>query len=658
LIVPLSVSVAAMLAVQGNALAQSLPVELAGQLAEATMGRPDAASAPADPAEWTAETNAGSASGEAQAAEAGNETEGEEKLVVSDEKPANASATASLLNLLVKQGVIKQEEADGILPQVDDETFVMRQAVSDATKKADEAAKAASQAASAASPPGSRRISYVPEIVKKQLREDIRKEVMTQAKDEGWASPGKYPEWASRIRFYGDLRGRFEGQFYPSGGYNSDQGDYIDFNAINTGSPYDMNDATNPFNGPTFNTTEDRNRFRIRARLGLDADLSDGFTAGMRMATGSDSSPVSTNQTLGGSGGNFSKYSLWLDRAFLKYEADLSATPFDHYGLLTNTNVALTAGRFDRPFWSPTDLMWDSDLGFDGLALQAKRQVHQGFTAFAAAGAFPIFNTALDFSSDQERKFESTDKYLLGAQIGFNWQVRPALGFTFGASYFDFENVQGKLSSPCSLWEHTKSCDTDATRPSFAQKGNSYRPLREIMPPPGWDGTSPFSDSQYFGLVSEYRPLVASARLDFGNFHPVHILIDGEFVWNTALDRDSLELYSMFNREGTATGYDGRYNGGGLGWMTKLTVGHQQFTQFGDWSAHAGYKYLESDATVDAFVDSDFGLGGTNLQGYFIGGDFALTKSVFASAKWLSASGIAGAPYAVDVLQLDINAKF
>lgn len=670
LVVPLSVSLFALLATQGEAVAQSYPSKLAGRVS-------DTAAEAAPQHGWAAETRVAGAAGAEPAAsakkpatsaepKAGAEesADGEEKPVVSDEKPATASATASLVNVLLKQGVITQEQADGIIPQVDNETFVMRQAVSDATTKADEASKAASQAASAASPPGSRRVSYVPEIVKKQLREEIRKEVMSQAKDEGWASPGKYPEWASRIRFYGDLRGRFEGQFYPSGDYNA-AGQHYDFNAINTGSPYDEDEVTNPVNAPILNSTEDRNRFRMRARLGLNADLSDGFTAGMRMATGSDSSPVSTNQTLGGSGGNFSKYSLWLDRAFVKFQTELASTPFDNYGLLTNTDIAVTAGRFDRPFWSPTDLVWDGDLGFDGLALQAKRQVAQGFTAFAAAGAFPIFNTALDFASDQVEKFDSTDKYLLGAQVGFNWQVRPALGFTFGASYFDFENVQGKLSSPCDIWNASKTCDTDSTRPSFAQKGNSYRPIRDLMEPPGWNGTSSYAKPQYYGLVSEYRPVVASARLDFGNFHPVHVLIDGEFVWNSAFDQGLLEQYSMFNREGTtynAKGepiyYSERYNGGSIGWMAKLTVGHQQYNQFGDWSAHVGYKYLESDAMVDAFVDSDFGLGGTNLQGYFVGGDFALTKSMFATAKWMSANSIAGAPYAVDVLQFDINAKF
>lgn len=37
--------------------------------------------------------------------------------------------------------------------------------------------------------------------------------------------------------------------------------------------------------------------------------------------------------------------------------------------------MSLTFGRFDNPFWSPTDLVWDSDLGFDGLAINAKREV-------------------------------------------------------------------------------------------------------------------------------------------------------------------------------------------------------------------------------------------------------------------------------------------
>ncbi|MGO4683757.1 putative porin [Hyphomicrobium sp. 2TAF46] len=573
----------------------------------------------------------------------------EDKPTVSDKKPVSPSATANLVNLLLEQGVITQEQADKVTSQVDDEAFVTRNAVQDATTKADAAAKAATAAASAASPPGSRRVSYVPEVVKRQLREDIRKEVMSQAKEEGWASPGTYPEWASRIRFHGDLRGRYEGLFYPGGGYNTDQ--LTDFNAINTGAPFDpLNKTSFP---PVFDGNADRDRFRLRARLGMEADLSEGFTAGMRLATGSSASPVSTNQTLGGSGGNFSRYQLWLDRAYLTYDFNTTGTPFDRYGI--STDVALSAGRFDNPFWKPTDLVWDDDLGFDGAAFQTKSKIRPGFTVFAAGGAFPIFNTNLDFATNEPDKFKSADKYLFGGQVGMNWQATPTLAFTMGAGLFDFSGVQGKRSSPCDILGRATACDTDHLRPSFAQKGNTYMYLRDVIP---LQGQQLLSSPQYYGLASEFRPLVLSGRADFGNFHPVHVVVDGEFVWNSAFDRAHVAAYAV-NTCGP-NGGSGRclFEGGNLGWIAKVTVGHKNLEKFGDWNTNIGYRYLESDAVMDAFSDSDFGLGGTNLQGYFLGGNFAVSKNVWTTAKWMSANSISGEPYAVDALQVDLNAKF
>jgi len=577
------------------------------------------------------------------------EKQSEEKPTVSDKKPVSPSATANLVNLLLEQGVITQEQADKVNSQVDDEAFVTRQAVQDATTKADSAAKAATAAASAASPPGSRRVSYVPEVVKRQLREDIRKEVMSQAKEERWASPGTYPEWASRIRFHGDLRGRYEGLLYPSSGYNS--GQLWDFNAINTGSPFDVLKMPNA-QPPYVNGNADRERYRLRARLEMEADLSEGFTAGMRLATGSNSSPVSTNQTLGGSGGNFSRYQFWLDRAYLTYNFNTMGTPFDRYGI--STDVALSAGRFDNPFWKPTDLVWDDDVGFDGAAFQTKSKIRPGFTVFAAGGAFPIFNTNLDFATDDTQKFKSADKYLFGGQVGMNWQATPTLALTMGASIYDFSGVQGKTSSPCALYLGYTACDTDQLRPSFAQKGNTYMALRNIIQLPG----GPYSDPQYFGLASEFRPLVLSGRADFGNFHPVHVVVDGEFVWNSAFDRAEIAGNAENNRGPNVGGKPGPFDGGNLGWIAKVTVGQKNLEKFGDWNTHIGYRYLESDAVMDAFADSDFGLGGTNLQGYFLGGNFAVSKNVWTTAKWMSANSIAGDPYAVDVLQVDLNAKF
>src|SRR5262245_32742743 len=86
---------------------------------------------------------------------------------VSDAKPLSSNTTINLVNLLVKQGVIKEEQAQALIRQADDEAYVTRQAAKDAAAKADEAAKAANAATAAASPPGTRHVTYVPEIVKR-----------------------------------------------------------------------------------------------------------------------------------------------------------------------------------------------------------------------------------------------------------------------------------------------------------------------------------------------------------------------------------------------------------------------------------------------------------------------------------------------------------
>jgi hypothetical protein len=586
---------------------------------------------------------------------------------VSRNAPPSSNATINLINLLVKQGVLTEEQAAALIKQADDEAYVARQAVRDAAAKAEGAEKSAATATEAVSPPGTKRVTYVPEIVKKQLREDIKKEVMEKAEKENWASPGKYPEWAQRIRFYGDVRVRYEGDFFPKGNNPSP----VNYNAINTGSPYNTLGTganANPYYWPTYDVDQDRNRARLRARLGMEADLFDGFWAGLRIATGDSNAPVSFNQTMGGSGGNFSKYGIWLDRAFIKYN------PWN--------DLTVQAGRFDNPFFNATDLVYHRDLGFDGFAAQVKHEVMPGITPFAIAGAFPIFNTDLNAGSsfnftNQDTipsKAGSHDKWMFGGQLGSNVRVVPEIDFTFGAAYYDFENVRGRLSSPCYVFGTADFCDSDLTRPSFAQRGNTYMALRNIFPQ--YDSSNNLLPQyQYFGLASAFQDAVVSARLDLGHFHPVHVILDGEYVRNVAWNRDVIAARALANplpagpavagcagASSSATScsasVSNTYVGGNQGWLARLTVGHPELKELWDWNANVGYKWLESDAVIDAFTDSDFGLGGTNLKGYFIGANLALGPNVWASARWMSANQVAGVPYAVDIFQLDLNAKF
>jgi hypothetical protein len=560
---------------------------------------------------------------------------------VSRTPPPSPNVNVNIINLLVKQGVFTEEQGAALIKEAEDEAYVARQAVRDAAAKADSADKTAAAAADAASPPGTKHVVYVPEVVKKELREEIKSEVMTKAKKEGWAAPGTFPEWSSRIRFSGDVRARYEWVFFPQG---NDPQAAVNYNAINTGSPYDTSSA-NPNFWPTYDTNQNRQRARLRARLGMEADLSEGFWAGLKIGTGDSNSPVSFNQTLGGSGGNFSNYAIWLDRAYIRYDR--------WHDLVFNV------GRFDNPFFSPTDLVYHRDLGFDGFAVQAKHEFMPGFTPFAVAGVFPLFNTDFNASSNQLIKFPSHDKWMFGAQVGGGFSLAPEIEQRYGIAFYDFRKAQGQLSSPCIVVTSADPCDTDLTRPSFAQKGNTYMALRNIIA----DAANSFgaiNQFQFFGLASQFRPLVFSGQIDFTHFNPVHVVLDGDYVWNTAFNRADIAAKVRANPipAGPTDPNTNAYVGGNLGWLARLTVGDRELKQLGDWNVHVGYKWLDSDAVIDAFADSDFGLGGTNLKGYFFGANLAVAANVWLSARWMSANQVAGAPYAVDVAQVDLNARF
>jgi hypothetical protein len=134
---------------------------------------------------------------------------------VSTAKPPSPNATVNLVNLLVKQGALTEEQAAALIKQAEQEAYVAREGLKSAAAKAETADKNATAAATSASPPGTKHVTYVPEIVKRELREGIREEVLDKAKKEGWAAPNTYPDWVSHMRFHLDFRARYERIFFP-----------------------------------------------------------------------------------------------------------------------------------------------------------------------------------------------------------------------------------------------------------------------------------------------------------------------------------------------------------------------------------------------------------------------------------------------------------
>lgn len=536
------------------------------------------------------------------------------------------NATINLIRLMVERGLIPAADAQALIQQAEAEAVQARAALAAATVPAP-------AAAAPAPADGTVRVTYIPPHVRRQMVEEVRQEVMSQAVDERWADPRALPDWALRWKFNGDIRVRYEAVAFPDG--NDTSGSFVNFSSLNNGSGLQVNTNAAATPIPYLNVDQDRERLRFRARLGTEVNLEEGFSAGLRLASGESNSPITQNQTLGSGAGNFSKYNVWLDRAFLKYEGDVDGT-----------GLSATFGRFENPFFA-TSMIWANDLSFDGFMVQGRRRVGDSFTPFATAGLFPVFNSDFNFSTNQSAKTSSSDKWLYAIQAGTDWKISKNFEAKVAVAYYHFDNIEGQLSSPTEGTSFDPG-DTDGSRPLFAQKGNTYRPIRNIIPRA--DTTQQF---QYFGLATPYRELALTGRLDYNHFDPIQISFIGEVVQNLALDKGSLGPISVNNLDSS-----GDYNGGGLGVYTAIQVGRAALNKRWDWNVSLGYRYVEADAVVDGFADSDFGGGGTNLKGFTLGGNVALSHRVWIGARLMSADNVSRPTYKNDTFQFDINGRF
>jgi hypothetical protein len=90
----------------------------------------------------------------------------------------------------------------------------------------------------------------------------------------------------------------------------------------------------------------------------------------------------------------------------------------------------------------------------------------------------------------------------------------------------------------------------------------------------------------------------------------------------------------------------------------KVEVGKPEVAARWDWNVSLAYKYIESDSVLASLNDPDFHLGGTNAKGYILAGNLGLARNAWITMRWLSSTQVTGPPYAVDVYQIDLNARF
>lgn len=232
-----------------------------------------------------------------------------------------------------------------------------------------------------------------PEDLKKALDEQAKRIDELKTKLDAMAKEPKAPAaenkpglWTDRISFFGDFRLRLE----------------------------DVDE----------DSKRDRERGRMRARVGFKAVLNEETDFQFRLTTSHDGAPASCDETYGEAD---SKKPIWVDLAYVDYHP--AAVP----------GLNLLGGKMEMPFLSPgkNEMIWDANLTPEGAAVKYQTKVGK-VEPFAAAGGFWI-----------EERSDGPDSALFGIQGG----VKVPLGGDFyvlgGAGYFDFGNLKGRAT----LWD-------------------------------------------------------------------------------------------------------------------------------------------------------------------------------------------------------------
>jgi len=538
--------------------------------------------------------------------------------------------TRALIDALVEQGVLSREKADAL--------------VRAAEQKA-QAAVAASPAPKASTTPDGKpvlRVPYVPESVRAQIRDEVKEEVVAQARAERWGVPNA-PSWVNNIKIDGDIRLRY--QHDSLSGNNTPGETYylaeiLDSNGISRAP--DFATYVVPDNGlglPTGDTQNSRTRERLRLRLGLTAKVTDEVGVGVRLATGSATDRVSTNQTMGQ---NFNKYQLFVDRAFVRLD------PAEW--------VSIQGGRIPNP-WFSTEMTWSENLNFEGFAASFRRPVvDDGMAPFLTVGWFPLRENTSSYRNSRS---------LWGAQVGAAMELDSRTRVKLGLAYYQYNNLEGRSDQDYQTFVDSNGNQGISAGLRYGQyeypvglrqRGNTVFETNPRLAPGSANVVKPI-----WGLAYGFKPLVLTASAEFTHFNPFNIMVAAEYANNTAFS------LSDFRRR-TDTAIYGNVNPGGRrdGYQLKFALGALDVRDANDWQMQLSYRHVGSDAVLDAFTDSDLGLGGTNIRGYTVGLSYGLDRNTLLGMRYMAAQNIdtplnsnyPKASFKVNTLMVDLNVRF
>jgi Putative porin len=367
----------------------------------------------------------------------------------------------------------------------------------------------------------------------------------------------KIPKWLDKISLFGDLRNRVEG-----------------------------------FYGNNFHA---RTRYRIRGRVGLNANITDEISGTVRLATGDANDPISTNQTLSNT---FTRKPFNLDWLYMTIK------PGATFGLEPGWGQ-IVLGKFGLPVVRTSELVWDDDLAPEGatetLNLVTSRE---GFFRSARL-------SALQWEVNETSN--NNDSYILGGQAAIDTAIDSTA--TWSASFGDYSfqgmnRVARTYLSPSSGSFNSALANSNDVVTNANNQIIAYGRCN--------------SAGQCTGLG--FNIINFNSELNFSNPFGLGIPVGafGDVAYNSEAD-------------GRNTGV---VIGLGIGKAGKDWY-HMGLKNPGDWGASYCWEWVEKDAVVSLFSYSDFVYqqpntsqsGSTNVTGSIIRFDYVLFPNFQLTAK-------------------------
>ncbi len=184
---------------------------------------------------------------------------------------------------------------------------------------------------------------------------------------------------------------------------------------------------------------ENRQRDRIRARIGAFPRVNNDLDAGIQLTTGEQkgdrTSPTSGNATLTDV---FDKKDIFLDLAYIDYH------PEQIRGL------DLIAGKMKNPFICVNDYIWDSDVTPEGLGL--KYHIGDPLELLVNGGYFWVFE-----------RTKGDDNKLFAGQGALKYKMDDDTYGMLGGSIYHYTDIEGANTADLN-WQGASSAYGNSTR--------------------------------------------------------------------------------------------------------------------------------------------------------------------------------------------------